>query len=226
MRLARAHGIVTPYTSYLIVEDEERRGIPADRRSFSSVSRNRELREQLADGFGSFSKSKSGIDALVGASSARSLKSAEKGLALESADLDLAITNETYAAAPAAPAPVFSAPSPIAKSQPGSGKPRQNSRPTNAVLAEPNAESKKDSTGREDTRAAVRNIAGKTFYLNDGIWVDSEAQQLKDIKPTKIKFGSDEYFKLLQTNDDVQQWLSIGTRCQVVIDGNLYEIEE
>ena len=49
---------------------------------------------------------------------------------------------------------------------------------------------------------------------------------LKDIKPTKIKFGSDEYFKLLQTNDDVQQWLSIGTRCQVVIAGKLYEIEE
>jgi hypothetical protein len=120
----------------------------------------------------------------------------------------------------------LSAPSPVAKLQPGSGKPRQNSRPTNAVLADPYADSKKDSTGREDTRAAARNIAGKTFYLNNGIWVDSEAQQLKDIKPTRIKFGSEEYFKLLQTNDDVQQWLSIGTRCQVVINGKLYEIEE
>src|SRR5689334_7392473 len=28
VRLARAHGIVTPYTAYLILEDEARRGVP------------------------------------------------------------------------------------------------------------------------------------------------------------------------------------------------------
>ena len=28
VRLARQHGIVTPYTAYLILEDEARRGVP------------------------------------------------------------------------------------------------------------------------------------------------------------------------------------------------------
>ena len=227
VKLARAHGIVTPYTSYLIVEDEERRGIPAERRSFSSVSRNRAMREQLADEFGAFSKSKSGIDALVGASSARSLKSAEKGLSLDSTDLNLAFTGQAYAnAAPGAAAPpALSAPSPVAK--PDTGKFRQNGRPANIVPAEPIAEAKEESDGRDiKKQPSAKNIAGKTFYMNNGIWVDSEAQQLKDTKPTKIKFGSEEYFDLLKANEKAQQWLSVGTRCQIVIDGKLYEIEE
>src|SRR5438552_18635592 len=33
VRLARAHGIVTPYTAYLIMEDEARRGVPVASRN-------------------------------------------------------------------------------------------------------------------------------------------------------------------------------------------------
>jgi Ca-activated chloride channel family protein len=220
--LARAHGIVTPYTSYLIVEDEERRGIPVERRSFSSVSGNRELREQLADGFGSFSRSKSGLDALVGASSALSLKSADFAIAPEAVVPPPATPSPD---ANASPAPVFSASSPAGK--PLSGKVMQKSRSANSIPVPQDAESKEESAGRADSaQPSARNISGKTFYLNDGIWIDSEAQQLKDIKPIKIKFGSEEYFDLLKAHDKAQQWLSVGTRCQIVIEGKLYEITE
>src|SRR5207237_9892890 len=42
VRLARDHGIVTPYTSYRILEDEQRRNIPLETRTM------RELKEDVA----------------------------------------------------------------------------------------------------------------------------------------------------------------------------------
>jgi hypothetical protein len=39
VRLARAFGIVTPYTAYLVVEDEERRSVPVDLRSFQEMEK-------------------------------------------------------------------------------------------------------------------------------------------------------------------------------------------
>jgi Ca-activated chloride channel family protein len=36
-RLAREHGIVTPYTAYLVLEDEARRGVPLELRSFREL---------------------------------------------------------------------------------------------------------------------------------------------------------------------------------------------
>ena len=40
-RLARAHGIVTPYTAYLIMEDEALRGVPVTRRNFREFEADR-----------------------------------------------------------------------------------------------------------------------------------------------------------------------------------------
>jgi Ca-activated chloride channel family protein len=40
-KLARQFGIVTPYTAYLILEDEQRRGIPENLRSFQELERDR-----------------------------------------------------------------------------------------------------------------------------------------------------------------------------------------
>ena len=37
VRLARAHGIVTPYTAYLILEDEARRGVPVALRTMREM---------------------------------------------------------------------------------------------------------------------------------------------------------------------------------------------
>jgi Ca-activated chloride channel family protein len=55
VRLAREHGIVTPYTAYLILEDEAKRGVPVAQRSFReleadslSLSRAREQYDSAA----------------------------------------------------------------------------------------------------------------------------------------------------------------------------------
>jgi Ca-activated chloride channel family protein len=41
VRLAREHGVVTPYTAYLVLEDEARRGVPLELRSFREMEQDR-----------------------------------------------------------------------------------------------------------------------------------------------------------------------------------------
>jgi Ca-activated chloride channel homolog len=48
-RLAREFGIVTPYTAYLVIEDEERRGVPRALRSFPELEDDRAVVGQAKD---------------------------------------------------------------------------------------------------------------------------------------------------------------------------------
>ena len=75
--LARKYGIVTPYTAYLIVEDESRREVPAPMRSFQSFGGDREARQEASSSWGDFKNQRDGEKA-VG--------SARYGMALKSAD--------------------------------------------------------------------------------------------------------------------------------------------
>ena len=40
----------------------------------------------------------------------------------------------------------------------------------------------------------------------------------------EVEFGSDQYFELLQESAEIAQWMSVGDRLQVVIEGKLYKI--
>src|SRR5436309_14080427 len=46
--LARRYGIVTPYTAYLIVEDEDRRRVPMADRSMQSMSADNKALEEVS----------------------------------------------------------------------------------------------------------------------------------------------------------------------------------
>jgi len=49
IRLARQYGIVTPYTASLILEDEERRGVPSSLRSFQELEEDASVRDRALD---------------------------------------------------------------------------------------------------------------------------------------------------------------------------------
>ncbi len=53
VKLAREHGIVTPYTAYLISEDEKRRDVPLSYRGFQGVQQNAADYARLKDSFDS-----------------------------------------------------------------------------------------------------------------------------------------------------------------------------
>jgi Ca-activated chloride channel homolog len=75
--LARKYGIVTPYTAYLIVEDEARRNVPMPMRSMQNLDRDRSARESAADAWRGFNAEKSGGGAVAGARASASLKQSD-----------------------------------------------------------------------------------------------------------------------------------------------------
>ena len=187
--LSRKWGIVTPYTSYLIIEDEESRGVPVARQSMGKriASRNansvRTIKSQngSAEGqfqrnlekqsFRGFADSDSGSDAVAAARAGEQLKKATQSKAFKDA---------------------------YKESQYG-----------NQISFE---------------QQATRTIAGKTFFQNEGSWIDSLVPEQKERVAKRLTFGSKEYFELLNQDANTAKWLSVAVNMQIIIDGTLYEI--
>ena len=98
-QLARKFGIVTPYTAYLILEDEARRNVPVARRNFLELERDRPVGRRVASSFSgmkreaSDEKYRSGAEAVDNAVAVQQLKAGRnmqqsvwgKGMAKQSA---------------------------------------------------------------------------------------------------------------------------------------------
>jgi Ca-activated chloride channel family protein len=82
-----------------------------------------------------------------------------------------------------------------------------------------------DSIQRDDTRKdAVRRVEGKTFYLIEGVWTDSEFKAEARLPETVLTFGSDEYFALLKQQPKLASYFSLGERVVVVFEGRVYRV--
>jgi hypothetical protein len=70
----------------------------------------------------------------------------------------------------------------------------------------------------------VRRVEGKTFYLIDNVWTDSEFKTDSRLPETKVAFGSDEYFALLKQIPKLGSFFSLGERVVVVFEGRVYRV--
>jgi Ca-activated chloride channel family protein len=78
---------------------------------------------------------------------------------------------------------------------------------------------------KEEPRTdAVRRAAGKTFYLIDDVWTDSEFKPESGLPETVVKFGSDEYFALLKQYPKLGSYFSLAERVVVVFEGRVYRV--
>jgi len=75
--LARKYGIVTPYTAYLIIEDEKQRDVPVLLRSMQSFEHDRAAREEAGRVWQQFKTERGGNSGVAGALSSLALKSAD-----------------------------------------------------------------------------------------------------------------------------------------------------
>jgi Ca-activated chloride channel family protein len=80
--LAREYGIVTPYTAYLIVEDEKRREVPVPMRTMRQVGEDREVQGQAKAAYDVFKDEKSGMGSVAGARASDSLRNTSAPSAL------------------------------------------------------------------------------------------------------------------------------------------------
>jgi Ca-activated chloride channel homolog len=75
----------------------------------------------------------------------------------------------------------------------------------------------------QPTGNVIQTVNDKTFLLQDGVWVDT-AFQRDTMTTTQVVFLSDEYFALLDLHPLMGDYLAIGERVIVVIEGVAYEI--
>jgi Ca-activated chloride channel family protein len=202
--LARKYGIVTPYTAYLIIEDEQRRGVPVAQRTLRNFEADREVLEQTRKQFEALKLDKAGDQAIGSARAAKALKEATNAKAAannsnrEAQQANFGFTN----GAPSVPTVSGSA--------------------GQLFFAD---------TKSASTRAVSQPMefaAGKNFTRNARFWVDSNVQaaEVAKAKRSRIAFNSDAYFNLLAMEPKVAQWLALGRNVQFVLNNTIYEIYE
>jgi hypothetical protein len=81
-------------------------------------------------------------------------------------------------------------------------------------------------TSSSDSANEIRHVAGKTFYLRDGVWTDSEFKAEAKLPVVKLKFAGDEYFDLIGREPKLAECLALGRRVVVVWKGKVYQVEE
>jgi Ca-activated chloride channel homolog len=106
--------------------------------------------------------------------------------------------------------------------------PKEAARATTGAVAV--QQSKRDRAQQEtirveaDPSAGMRNVAGKTFYLREGVWTDAEFKADARLPETALTFGSDEYFALLKREPRLADFFALGERVLVVYQGRVYRV--
>lgn len=78
---------------------------------------------------------------------------------------------------------------------------------------------------KDSPSSAIRTAGGKTFYLREGIWTDSEFKAGSTMPQTVVKFASDDYFTLLKQKPRLGEFFSLGERVIVIFEGRIYRVD-
>lgn len=78
---------------------------------------------------------------------------------------------------------------------------------------------------KDSPSSAIKTAGGKTFYLREGIWTDSEFKAGLTLPVTVVKFGSDDYFNLLKQEPRLGEFFSLGERVVVIFEGRIYRVD-
>jgi len=76
----------------------------------------------------------------------------------------------------------------------------------------------------DDAKSAMRRIGGKTFYLINDVWTDSELKADDKLPETTLTFGSEAYFDLIKQKPKLADYFSLGERVVVVFEGRVYRV--
>lgn len=88
------------------------------------------------------------------------------------------------------------------------------------------AEEGKDDRDQIIIRNTTQNqfVANRNFINQSGVWTDSEYLENSRLPEVTIKFGSDEYFKLAETDREIVQYLALGEQVVFLWKGKVYRI--
>lgn len=235
IRLSRQYGIVTPYTSFLVVEDEKpgTGGFAEGDRNSPPAIREREIRSlylQVDRGSSSGRKRES---ADIGTTNEIAIKEAipvfdnGRGKSAEANDS----TEEEKEIAESFTSKFKS------NEELGKGNLRYNklggyaydimskAEGETGVKMSKKAGSMKDITYEyQQHHAVTKNINKRNFYKFGEVWVDSEYR--KDMEKIHIKYGSEVYFKLLEIKPELKDYLVLGANLVLTLNGKAIFIQD
>ena len=196
--LARKYGIVTPYTAYLIVEDETRRSVPLSMQSLPQLNEDKAAQQYARKNWDSFKNETEGERALAGARVGNTLKTASGSFAFSDAakDANRAVGMGGGAGGVAAAAPSA------------------------------RAEGSNERLAAYSNEGQGQFVSGRNAFQNGNQWVDSLAQKQPNAKHVRIQFNSPVYFALAAKESAALPWLALGQNVQFVLNGTIYEIYE
>lgn len=217
--LARRYGIVTPYTAYLIVEDERRRNVPLSAQTLPQLQMDAELRRIAQSGAEDARRERSGLAAVRGSLAEQALKKAES--ADQGARASAKEANQSPAFSVSSPSPAAPRPSGV----PPNARPSSSrNAPGGRAYATPGSPVSKPADRMSDYTRQHRFVNGRNFYLNGERWIDSETQKHPKAKRVRIRFNSDEYFDLMTQRPEIASWLALGSAVEFYLEGTIYEI--
>ncbi|HEY0256529.1 MAG TPA: VIT and VWA domain-containing protein [Candidatus Methylacidiphilales bacterium] len=199
--LAREFGLVTPYTAYLIMEDEQQRGVASNNQIMSDFAKDKPAQESAGAAYNLMQKEKSGEGAVATARAQNTMKYAMiPGDALDK-------SNAEFARGMGVPSSVVTA------------GPRMLSASTAPISDSPDA-----STRLVQYTQQTKYLAGRAFYQNGNQWVDSRVSKQNGGKEVRLKFGSPEYFDFATQHPEARAYLSLGQNVKLVLANTVYDI--
>jgi len=195
--LARKYSIVTPYTAYLIVEDEAKRGVPILSQSLPELQQDTAARSSL-DGYNAnLMRRRYGLAPVTQSRSELAFKSANApadAIATGGLEAQRGLSVETLRVPSSA----------------------------GTVVAGRAVEPTRIAQYTQQTRFA----GGRSFYQNGNQWIDATIQKLKDPKRVRVQLNSKEYFDLVAKKSETLPWLALGQNVQFALGDTVYEIYE
>lgn len=70
----------------------------------------------------------------------------------------------------------------------------------------------------------VKTVGSKTFYFENGVWVDSEYHEGGKLPEIRLVFGTDPYFEMALKDKDIGKYLAVGERLILVWNGRVIRI--
>lgn len=194
--LARQFGLVTPYTAYLIMEDEQKRRVSQNNQIMRDLSRDQAASDSASTLYGALQSEKTGATAVAAARAGNAMKNATTTGAISQSNLEMA----DAMGVPTATVMASAAPS----------------------AAQPMA---KQAQGRLiQYTQNTRYLDGRAFYLNGNQWVDSNVSRQNSANEVRLKFGSPEYFDFSAKHPEARTYLSLGQNVRLLLANTVYDI--
>jgi len=205
--LARQFGLVTPYTAYLIMQDEQGRHVAEENQVMRDFAKDTGAQSSADIAYDKF---KSQVDGVAGVANARSQNMMKYGTR---ATDSLSTVNAEAAVAMAVPAEA-------AKAAGSMSMTAMQGTSYNTIQA-PAADA---STRVIQYTQRAKYIAGRAFFQNGNQWIDNNVSAQNSANSVRVKFGSDEYFTLLEQHPEARPWLALGQNVKLLLGSNVYDI--